>query len=155
MTTASGTREVPHDRALVWRALAVLAPYCAVCDVSYVVDGDGPPGRGTRFVCAPGRLADGAAPPAGAPRGEIVTWTPCREVATRLDLTGETWTTRIEMADAGPEATRVTITVTLEARGRRRLARRLQRRQLQRLVQQTVDGELDELEPHVEQARTA
>ena len=36
-------------------------PYCAVCDVSYVVDGAGPPRRGTRFVCVPGRLDDGTA----------------------------------------------------------------------------------------------
>ena len=42
-TSASGVREVPQDRAEVWRALAVLEPYCAVCDVSYVIAGAGGP----------------------------------------------------------------------------------------------------------------
>src|SRR5690349_19171239 len=66
--TASGSRDVPAARATVWRALAVLSPYCAVCDVSYVVSGK--PRKGTTFVCVPGRLGDG--PPAeGSPRGEI------------------------------------------------------------------------------------
>src|SRR3712207_887037 len=98
--TASGTREVPYERDRVWRALAVLAPYCAVCDVSYVVDGTATAGKGTRFVCVPGRLDDGQEPPAGAPRGEIVEWEPRRRVGTRLELTPETWTTRMELDDA-------------------------------------------------------
>jgi hypothetical protein len=148
--TASGTREVPYDRGRVWRALAVLAPYCAVCDVSYVVDGTGTTGRGTRFVCVPGRLEDGAQPPAGAPQGEIVEWEPRRSVATRLELTPETWTTRIELADAGPGATRVTITVGHQARTGGRLLQRILRSSVRRLVQQTVDGELDKLSRHVE-----
>jgi hypothetical protein len=112
--TASGSRELPHERRRVWEALAVLAPYCAVCDVSYVVEGAGAPDRGTRFVCVPGRLDDGAQPPAGAPQGEIVEWVPRERVTTRLRLTPETWTTTIELADAGPGATRVTITVSHE-----------------------------------------
>jgi hypothetical protein len=87
MTTASGSREVPFDRARVWRALAVLAPYCTVCDVSYVVDATGAPGVGTTFVCVPGRLDGDAQPPAGAPRGEIVEWEPRQAVTTRLELT--------------------------------------------------------------------
>ena len=90
-----------EPRAEVWRALAVLEPYCAVCDVSYVVGRRTPaPGVGTTFVCAPGRL-DGGPPPAGAPQGEIVDWEPRRLVTTRLVLTPETWTTRIELADTG------------------------------------------------------
>jgi uncharacterized protein YndB with AHSA1/START domain len=149
VTTASGTREVAAPRSRVWRALAVLEPYCAVCDVSYVVDGDGA-GPGTRFVCVPGELADGEAPRAGAPRGEIVEWEPERVVTTRLELTPETWTTRIELADAGPGATRVTITLTHAPR-RVRLADRFARSALQRMVQATVDGELDKLPAHVEQ----
>ncbi|MGY1622365.1 SRPBCC domain-containing protein [Geodermatophilus sp. SYSU D00965] len=151
MTTASGTREVPFDRARVWRALAVLAPYCTVCDVSYVVDGSGAPRVGTTFLCVPGRLDADAQPPAGAPRGEIVEWDPERTVATRLELTPETWTTRIELADAGPGATRVTITLTHEPRSGGRLVRRLQRGAVRQMVQRTVDGELDKLPAHVEQ----
>ena len=149
--TASGTREVPYDRGRVWRALAVLAPYCAVCDVSYVVEGGAAPGRGARFVCVPGRLDDGAQPPAGAPRGEIVEWEPRRRVTTRLELTPETWTTRIELDDAGPGATRVGITVTQQARTGGRLVRRLMRNGVRQMAQRTVDGELAKLPQHVEQ----
>src|SRR6476661_3091955 len=94
-TSASGACEVPEPRAEVWRALAVLEPYCAVCDVSYVVDATTDPGVGTTFVCAPGRL-DGTSPAPGAPQGEIVEWIPPRLVTTRLVLTPETWTTRME-----------------------------------------------------------
>src|SRR3954466_6455963 len=95
-TSASGVREVPQVRAEVWRALAVLEPYCAVCDVSYVMGaGAGAPGVGTTFVCAPGRL-DGGPPAPGAPQGEIVEWQPRRLVTTRLVLTPETGATRTE-----------------------------------------------------------
>jgi hypothetical protein len=153
MTTASGSRVVPQSRAEVWRALAVLEPYCAVCDVSYVV-GDGRVGRGTAFVCAPGRLED-ADPPAGAPRGEILEWAPRKVVATRLVLTTETWTTRIELADADGGGTLVSMTVALESDGAGRLVRRIQRSAAQRLVQQTVDAELDKVPAHLEQAATA
>ena len=148
MTTASGTREVPHPRAEVWRALAVLEPYCAVCDVSYVVSGSA--GKGASFVCVPGRL-DGRTPDAGAPRGEIVEWEPTKLVTTRLELTPETWTTRIELADAVEGATRVTVTVTHEPRGGNRLVQRLQRPGMERLVRRTVDGELDKLPAHIAQ----
>jgi len=154
--TVSGTREVPHARRRVWDALAVLAPYCAVCDVSYVVDGAGAPRRGTRFVCVPGRLDDGVAPPAGSPQGEIVEWVPRERVTTRLRLTPETWTTTIELADAGPGATRVVITVSHEAHpgGRfvQRVAHRLMRGGVREMVQRTVDGELDRLPAHVAQS---
>jgi uncharacterized protein YndB with AHSA1/START domain len=148
MTTAHGSREVPFPRARVWRALAVLQPYCAVCDVSYVVTGSPTAGKGTTFVCVPGRL-DGDEPGEGAPRGKIVEWEPETVVGTRLELTPETWTTRIELADAGPGATRVTITLTHEAKGGSRLVRRLQRGALERLVRQTVDAELEKLPAHV------
>lgn len=151
MTTASGTREVPFARQSVWRALTALTPYCPVCDVSYVVPAAGGVRTGTRFVCAPGRL-DGAAPPAGAPEGEILEWEPRRRVTTRLDLTPETWTTRIELADAAGGGTRVTITVTHEPKGGSRIARRLQRNALQRMVQRTVDEELAKLPQHIDQA---
>ena len=76
MTTASGSREVPFPRGRVWQALAVLSPYCAVCDVSYVVSGSPTAGTGTTFVCVPGRLEGGRAPAAGAPLGESVEWVP-------------------------------------------------------------------------------
>jgi hypothetical protein len=153
--TVTGSREVPHERRRVWEALAVLEPYCAVCDVSYIVDGRGRPGRGTRFVCVPGRLDEGVQPPAGAPQGEIVEWVPQERVTTRLTLTPETWTTTIELADAGPGATRVTITVSHEphsdGRLTQRLAQRLMRGGVREMVQRTVDGELDRLPAHVEQ----
>ena len=148
-TTATGVREVPQPRADVWRALAVLEPYCSVCDVSYVVDGDGEgPRVGTTFVCAPGRL-EGTAPRPGAPRGEIVDWAPPRLVATRLELTPEVWTTRIELADTDHGGTRVTMTITHEPTAGGRLVRRLQRGALRRLVQRTVDAELDKVPAHV------
>ena len=151
MTTATGSREVAESRDVVWRALAVLAPYCPVCDVSYVVAGSSAPGRGTRFVCVPGRLADDEAPRAGAPEGEIVEWRPRRAVTTRLELTPETWTTRIELDDAGDGGTRVSITVEHEPRERSRLVDRLLRRSMRRLVQTTVDGELAKISDHVAQ----
>ena len=148
-TTASGTREVPQARAEVWRALAVLEPYCAVCDVSYVLAETGRgPEAGTTFVCAPGRL-DGAAPAQGAPRGEIVAWEPERLVTTRLELTPETWTTRVELDDTAGGGTRVSITITHEPTRGRRIVRRLQRNALRRLVQRTVDAELEKVPAHV------
>jgi len=156
MTTASGSREVAFPRARVWQALAVLSPYCAVCDVSYVVSGSPTAGPGTTFVCVPGRLEAGRAPAAGAPQGEIVEWVPKKVVATRLELTPETWTTRIELADAGPGTTRVTITLTHEAKRGARVVQRIQRGAMRRLVQRTVDAELDKLPAHVDQvAETA
>lgn len=152
MTTASGTRRVPDRREDVWRALAVLHPYCAVCDVSYVVSG--PTGTGTTFVCVPGHLEDGTEPVEGAPRGTIVEWTPARVVVTRLELTPETWTTRIELADAGKggrDGTDVTITLTHQPRGGSAIARFVQQKATQRLVQRTVDSELDKLPDHIAQ----
>jgi hypothetical protein len=146
--SASGRREIAAPPDQVWRALAVLEPYCAVCDVSYVVDAAGPPGRGTTFVCVPGRL-DGDGPPATAPRGEIVEWEPPRLVTTRLTLTPEIWTTRIELA-ASAGGTTVTLTLAHEPRTRGRLGLR-GARALRRLVRETVDAELDKLPAHVAQ----
>jgi hypothetical protein len=148
-TSCSGVREVPQPRAEVWRALAVLEPYCAVCDVSYVLgDGAGAPGLGTTFVCAPGRL-DGGPPGPGAPQGEIVEWKPRRLVTTRLLLTPETWTTRIELDDTDTGGTRVTMTITHEPTGGSRVVRTLQRGAMRRLVQRTVDAELEKVPAHV------
>jgi hypothetical protein len=148
-TTCRGVREVPQARSEVWRALAVLEPYCAVCDVSYVMgEAAGAPGVGTTFVCAPGRL-DGGPPAPGAPQGEIVDWEPTRLVTTRLVLTPETWTTRIELADTDAGGTRVDMTITHEPTGGSRVVRRLQRGALRRLVQRTVDAELDKVPAHV------
>jgi hypothetical protein len=151
--TASGTRVVHESRAEVWQALAVLEPYCAVCDVSYVL-GEGRISTGTEFVCAPGRL-DGAAPPAGAPRGQILDWAPRRLVGTRLVLTTETWTTRIELDDADGGGTRVTMTVALASEGGSRIVRRIQRSAAQRMVQETVDAELAKIPQHLDQASAA
>ena len=153
-TTAAGVLDVPQPRAEVWRALAVLEPYCAVCDVSYVlggegVDGEAGPGIGTRFVCAPGRL-DGQPPRPGAPQGEILAWEPPTLVVTRLVLTPETWTTQIDLSDSGA-GTRVAMTITHEPTGARRLVRRLQRGSLRRLVQRTVDAELAKVPGHIAQ----
>jgi hypothetical protein len=75
-------------------------------------------------------------------------------VATRLSLTTETWTTRIELADAAAGGTRVTMTVTLEPSGSR-IVRRIQRSAAQRLVQDMVDGELAKLPAHLDQAAAA
>ena len=153
-TTATGTLDVPQPRADVWRALAVLEPYCSVCDVSYVLAGaPGEPGVGTTFVCAPGRL-DGS-PAAGAPRGEIVEWDPPWLVTSRLRLTPETWTTRIELAANGDGGTRVTMTITHEPTGGSRVVRRLQRGALRRLVQRTVDAELKKVPAHISLATRA
>ncbi|RBY92605.1 SRPBCC family protein [Blastococcus sp. TF02A-30] len=142
--SATGSCEVPEPRSQVWRALAVLQPYCAVCDVSYVVSGSG---RGTTFVAVPGRLEGD--PAAGAPRGEITEWAPNRAVTTRLDLTPETWTTRIELADVEGGGTRVTMTITHEPRGGSRIARRIQGRAARQLVQRTVDSELAKVPAHL------
>ena len=142
MTTASGVREVPQPRAEVWRALAVLEPYCAVCDVSYVVAGAGRARDDVRLRARPARRRSARRP--AAPQGEIVDWQPQRLVTTRLVLTPETWTTRIELADADGGGTRVTMTVTHEPRGGSRVVRRLQRGALQRLVQRTVDARAGE-----------
>ena len=152
-TSASGVREVSQPRAEVWRALAVLEPYCAVCDVSYVVGADAAPGVGTTFVCAPGRL-DGGPAAAGAPQGVIVDWVPPRLVTTRLVLTPETWTTRIELADTGSGGTRVTMTITHQPTGGGRVVGRLQRGALRRLVQRTVEAELDKVPAHVARVQT-
>ena len=103
--------------AEVWRALAVLQPYCAVCDVSYVVSGSG--GAGTTFVCASRAGSTAGSPGRRARRATIVDWRPGRLVATRLVLTPETWTTRIELADTDGGGTRVTMTITHEPTGRR------------------------------------
>jgi uncharacterized protein YndB with AHSA1/START domain len=154
-TTAAGVLDVPQPRAEVWRALAVLEPYCAVCDVSYVLGGEGRDegrdtlGIGTRFVCAPGRL-DGQPPRPGSPQGEILAWEPPGLVITRLVLTPETWTTRIDLSDSG-DGTRVAMTITHEPTGGRRLVRRLQRASLRRLVQRTVDAELAKVPGHIAQ----
>lgn len=151
-TTASGSREVPAPRTTVWRALAVLLPYCAVCDVSYVVSGK--PRKGTTFVCVPGRLGD--EPPAeGSPQGEIVEWLPNRLVTTRLRLTPETWTTRIELADAGSGTTRVTVTLAREPVGGSRLVHLVQRGAMRRTVQRMVEEELDKLPAHIAQVGEA
>lgn len=144
MSTATGTREVPEPRGDVWRALAVLQPYCPVCDVSYVVTGTG--GR-TTFVAVSGRLH--GEPPDGAPQGRIVEWAPGRLAVTRLELTPETWTTRIELADTAEGGTLVTMTVTHEPRGGGRLARRVLARGAREMVERTVQSELDKVPAHV------
>ena len=145
VTEAGGTRVVPHPPRRVWQALAVLRPYCAVCDVSYVVRGTG---KGTTFSCVSGRL-DGSTPPPAATTGEIVEWSPPRTVTTRLDRADETWTTRIELAGTTDGGTRVTLTVRRAASGAGRLVAAIQRRAAQRLVETTVAAELERLPAHL------
>lgn len=149
VTDASGTRELPEPPRRVWQALAVLQPYCAVCDVSYVVRGTG---LGTTFRCVPGRLVGGTIPPT-ATTGEIVEWSPPRLVATRLQRVDETWTTRIELTGAPDGGTRVRLTVRRAAPVAGRLVGAVQRRSAQRLVQRTVQAELERLPAHVAQDR--
>ena len=135
---------VPEERSRVWRALAVLQPYCAVCDVSYVVTGSG---VRTTFVAVPGRLE--GEPPPGSPVGTVTEWRPGRIVATRLDLTPETWTTRIELADADGGGTRVTMTLTHAPVDGGRLARWMARRAREQLVRRTLEDELAKVPAHV------
>jgi hypothetical protein len=111
-------------------------------------------GKGTTFVCVPGRLVD-APPPESAPRGEIVEWRPGRLVATRLELPAETWTTRIELADADSGGTTVTLTVDHETEERSRVVRAIQSRAQRRMVQETVDGELAKVPDHIALAASA
>jgi hypothetical protein len=142
---ATGARELPEPPERVWEALAVLRPYCPVCDVSYVVTGSG---RGSTFVCVPGRV-DGT-PPAGGTRGEIVAWTPPRHVTTRLERAGEVWTTRLELTRTTSGGTAVAVTLSCEPTGNA-LVGALQRRSLQRLVERTLQGELGRLPDHLAQ----
>jgi hypothetical protein len=148
VTSAHGRREIAVPRPQVWQALAVLEPYCAVCDVSYLVEGGAPPGAGTTFVCVSGRLDD-EPPPETSPRGEIVEWEPPRLVTSRLTLAPEIWTTRIELAET-TGGTTVDLTLTHQPRNRGRLGWRGVR-ELHRLVRETVDAELDKLPAHVAQ----
>ena len=154
MTTATGAREVPFERQLVWRALTSATEYCPVCDVSYVfADGATSAGHsigmGTRFVCVSGRL-EGAEPPPDAVAGQVVEWAAQRRIGTRLELASETWQTHIELADAEGGSTRVTVTVTREPKGGSRLLHSLQRRSMQGMVQRTVDSELAKLPAHID-----
>jgi hypothetical protein len=148
VTEAGGARVVPEPPEQVWQALAVLQPYCAVCDVSYVVTGSG---RAATFLCVPGRL-DGEPPPT-AVRGAVVEWAPPHVVATRLERADETWTTRVELTGTADGGTRVRLDLRREAPGGGRLAQAVQRRAAQRLVANTVDAELSRLPAHI--ARTA
>ena len=153
MATATGSREIPYDRQLVWRSLTDVTSYCPVCDVSYVFDDDTSGGAraigpGSRFVCVPGRL-EGGKPPPNAVAGEVAEWDDERRIGTRLNLASETWQTRIELDDVEPGSTRVTVTVICEFTGGSRLRHSLQRRSLQRLAQHTVDSELAKLPAHM------
>ncbi|WP_236832869.1 STAS domain-containing protein [Blastococcus sp. KM273128] len=156
MTTASGARELPFARPIVWGALAALPPYCPVCDVSYVCSGtveeDGALaiGEGTRFVCVRGRL-DGSPVPANAVAGEVVEWVVDRSIGTRLELATETWQTRVELSDVAGGSTHVTVTVTHEPKRSGWWRRTVRRKATERMVQATVDSELTKLPDHVDQ----
>jgi uncharacterized protein YndB with AHSA1/START domain len=143
---ATGSRELPEAPARVWEALAVLRPYCAVCDVSYLVTGRG---RGATFVCVPGRV-DGGTPSVNGTQGEIVEWTPPGRVTTRLRRSGEVWTTRVELTGTPAGGTAVSVSLRCEPTGGALVAA-LQRRSLQRLVERTLTGELARLPEHLAQ----
>ncbi|WP_138757718.1 SRPBCC family protein [Modestobacter altitudinis] len=148
--SANGTSQVPFSRLRVWRALAVLQPYCAVCDVSYVVEGDATK-EGTRFTCAPGRLDD-RSPPPGAPRGQVVEWQPSRRVTTRLELTPEVWTTTIDLTDVPGGGTDVTITLTHQPLRGGHLRHRLRRGGVRKVAERAIESELAKIADHVRQA---
>lgn len=150
LSVADGAARVPFARDRVWRALAVLQPYCAVCDVSYEVVGT-VISRGTEFVCVPGRL-DGQRPPGGAPRGRIVEWEPEGRVATRLELTSEVWMTTIELSDAPDGGTVVAITITHEPLTGGLLQRWRRRKAVRQVARDTVESELAKVADHVHQA---
>jgi Polyketide cyclase / dehydrase and lipid transport len=148
---ATGVRELAQPPATVWQALAVLRPYCSVCDVSYVADGPRSRFReGATFTCVPGRRdGDAPVPSTGTP-GRIVEWAPPRVVVSELRPPGETWTTRIELTAADGGGTSVEITLRREQAGSA-LAGFVQRKALRRLVQRTLEAELDKLPAHVAQ----
>lgn len=143
---AVGSRELPQEPRRVWEAVAVLQPYCAVCDVSYRVSGRG---RGATFACLPGRADEQVDASAGT-RGEIEEWRPPRRVTTRLERGGETWTTRLELTGTRSGGTLVTMSVRCTPAGSG-LVGVLQRRSLQRLVERTLATELDRLPAHLGQ----
>lgn len=74
---------------------------------------------------------------------------PGRQVGTELELTPETWTTRIELADTATGGTRVTMTVTHRPRRGSRPARWLLGRAARSMVRRTVESELDKVPAHV------
>ena len=154
MVSAEGSVQVQAPRVLVWQALAVLGPYCPVCDVSYrAPDGDRDALRmelGATFVCIPGHDVDESTGNASAPRGEVIDWDPPRRVGTRLELTLETWTTRIDLEDSGADQTRVTVTLTYRAKGGTRLSDRLQRRAVQRMIDESLSSTLSKVPDHVQ-----
>lgn len=151
-TTASGSRQMPVSRAQAWRALAVIKPYCAVCDVTYTVVGDPgeSAGKGTRFACSPGRRTS-QPPRAEPPAWEITEWKLHERAVTHLSLTSEVWTTDIAFGDAGPGGTTVTITVTHEATTGTRWARWARQPGNTRMVRRIVDSELAKLPAHIQQ----
>jgi hypothetical protein len=88
-------------------------------------------------------------PPEGAPHGRILEWAPSRAVVTEVELTPETWTTRIALEDTAAGGTRVTMTVTHQPRGGSRLSRRMLARAARSMVERTVESELDKVPAHV------
>ena len=153
MASAAGSVQIPASRDLVWQALAVLGPYCPVCDVSYrAPDGDDAVrmGPGTRFVCIPGHDVAGLIGDASARWGEVIEWDPPRRVVTRLELTPETWTTRIDLEGGGAGPTRVTVTLTYRARGGTWLRDRLHRRAVQGMVDASLGSTLAKIPDHVQ-----
>ena len=150
MTSASGSRNVPFGRQYVWRALARLPEYCAVCDVSYVVvnASDEGVGRGTRFSCIRGRHS-AAGLPDDAVEGEIVEWAQDECFGTRLHVASETWHTRTELTDASPGTTLVTISISREADRGSRLLSGLRHSKVQALVRSTLESELAKLPDHL------
>ena len=148
---ASAAREVAYPVEHVWQAMATLLPYCAVCDVSAIVDSPGELGIGTAFRAFRGRVAnptDGDGVEGGMP-GEIVDWSPQRSVATRLEAGGETVRVGVDMAAASPDTTLVTISVEVTPVLRSRVAAVMTRTSYLRMAKRTVEGEIEKLPAHL------
>jgi len=136
----------------VWQAIATLLPYCPVCDVSAIVDSRGELGSGTEFRAFPGKIATpseaGDVAADGMP-GEIIDWSPQRSVATRLETGSETVVVRVEMAEATPDTTLVTISVEVAPLQRSRLVAAISRSSYARMARRTVEGEIGKLPAHL------
>ncbi len=148
---ASAVREVAYPAEDVWSAMAILLPYCSVCDVSVAVDSPGDLGAGTKFRAFSGRAGqtDGKPTAEGGMAGEIVDWSPQHSVATRLDATDETVVVRVEMAPASPDTTLVTISVEVTPHLRSRMAAAMSRSSHARMARRTVEGEIEKLPAHL------
>lgn len=152
MQAAAAAREVAYPVEHVWLAMATLLPYCAVCDVSSIVDSPGELRAGTEFRAFPGRAAErteGAAAVEGGMVGQIIDWSPRRSVATRLETGSENVVVRVDLAAASPDTTLVTISVEVTPHVRNRIVAAMTRSSYARMARRTVEGEIEKLPAHL------